>query len=233
LKYYHLFFPRRGQLAPIFKLKKPLLGFKKFYNKMVYDVGIVVLAKGLEKSGEGKWQSDLDARLNLAAAVARYNRYRSLGYHPFLVLTGGQIDKSQPILSEIMRVEAIDKGVLMQDIFAEKKSVDTTENAQFSKPLISANLSREGRLEVITNFYHLKRSRDCFKIHGMSPLMISSESELIAYYPEQIKNYLGSERIKERARINKLYNLALTLVGEKPFRWYAHRLIEKNGWRNP
>jgi len=196
-----------------------------------YNVGIVVLTKGVERKRD-KWRSNLDARLNIAAAARRYQRYKDLGYKPFLILSGGQIDKNQPVLSKIMRKEALEYGVDDNDIELEDRSIDTSENAEYSLPFTKM-ISPDGKLEVVTNLYHLERSRTCFKIHGMDPTMVSSESELLSAYPKDIKAYLASNHVKERFRTHKMYHLVLKLFGEKPFRWYAHQLVDKKGGRKP
>ncbi len=198
---------------------------------MKYNIGIVVLTKGLKKDDRG-WHSELDATLNLIAAIRRYKRYKRDGLNSFLVLSGGRIDSSQPILSEVMYQETV-SSIPEEDIFLENKSIDTSENAEFSKPIITENLMSEGKLEVITNHYHLKRSKACFEIYGLSPTMVSSESELISLYPEQIKDYLQTQRIKEKYKLNTLYYFALKLVGPRLFRWHLHRTIKKKGRREP
>jgi len=198
---------------------------------MTYNIGIVVLTKGLKKNSE--WHSDLDARLNLATAVIRYNRYKKQGCEPFLILSGGQIDKRQPTLSSVMQQEARDYGIPKQDIFLEEDSIDTTENAEFSKPIIEKNLGKAGILEVITNHFHSERSKTCFNIYGLNPIMISSESELMWGYANQIGQYLQSQRIRRLYKRNRRFHSALKLLGPKPFRWYLHRIIERKGWREP
>ena len=200
---------------------------------MKYNIGIVVLAKGIEQEN-GKWHSNLDARVTLAAAVMRYNRYQREGFKPFLVLAGGKIDLTAPSLAEVLYKEAIGFGIPKENIFTENKSIDTTENAEFSKPIINENLSLDGRLGVITNHYHLKRAQTCFKIQDLNPLMVSSESELlIPRYSEQIKDYLKTKRIKDFYKKNRRWNIILKLFGPKPFRWYLHRKIKKEGKREP
>jgi len=200
---------------------------------MKYNIGIVVLAKGIE-SQNGKWHSNLDAQINLAAAIMRYKRYQREGLKPFLVLSGGKIDLTAPSLAEVMYKEAVGFGIPAKDIFTEDKSIDTTENAEFSKPIINENLSVDGRLEVITNHYHLKRAQTCFKIQDLNPLMASSESELlIPRYSRQVRNYLNTKRIKDFYKKNRRWHVVLKLLGAKPFRWYLHRKIKKEGKREP
>jgi uncharacterized SAM-binding protein YcdF (DUF218 family) len=59
-------------------------------------------------------------------------------------------------------------GIPEQDLILEKKSVNTRENALFTKQLLDRTHTK-GSLLLISSAFHLRRARLCFKKVGLNP----------------------------------------------------------------
>lgn len=78
------------------------------------------------------------------------------GWAPKLVFSGAAYDKTGPSNAEVMRQQAVEQGVPVEDIWIEPKSETTRENADLTAEILS-ELKVESAI-VVTSSYHQKRT---------------------------------------------------------------------------
>ncbi len=100
-------------------------------------------------SGQGHLSSHAANRLLTAAQL--YNKYKL----PILV-SGGKVLASTGTEAEIARLILLDLGIPDTDIIVESQSLNTTQNAQFSKKIMEQhNMSHP---ILVTSAFHMPRS---------------------------------------------------------------------------
>lgn len=78
------------------------------------------------------------------------------GWAPKLVFSGAALDKTGPSNAEVMRKQAVNQGVPVEDIWIEPKSETTRENADLTAEVLN-ELEVKSAI-VVTSSYHQKRT---------------------------------------------------------------------------
>lgn len=89
-------------------------------------------------------------------AVALYHE----GYAPVLLMSGGPSEANIP-LAELMRAQALKEGVPEKNILLETRSLDTGEDALFTKEIILKKGFRS--ILLVTSPYHSRRALMIFR----------------------------------------------------------------------
>lgn len=91
----------------------------------------------------------------LAARIDRGIELLNRNPHARLIMSGGQGPGEDIPESEAMTVYALDKGVDIEKIILEEKSVSTEENLRFSRELM---IKENPRIIIVTTAYHVFRA---------------------------------------------------------------------------
>lgn len=201
---------------------------------------LVVLASGMDfhpartnKDGspnERYWRPDLEAHIRLAAAA---KLRKNLPEDTRVIFSGGHtLGRETPSLAEVLKREAIHKyGFPEEEIELEESSLDTTENAEYSMQLVS---NPDSVIHMVTNKFHMWRAYFSFKRHKESkfpdnsgyPVVVPKSAERILFdhqnYKKFVKSWIGSDYQKSRARMDKVFHLATSFLGEKVMRKVTH-----------
>jgi len=204
---------------------------------------IIVLTTASERtSGQGdgakglKYRPDLDARLRIAGAVELYKQESARGNDVYFIFSGGVTDKEMPALSSVMKDYFLHKyhnrlNIGSDRILEEDRSVDTTENAEFTKKVIEENKFED--YVVVANSYQRARAGDCFVLNGLERKTTSGE-DLLSVKDERAKRLV--RRFKMSSKSLKLYALNVILrgvlkVSPNLVRDYIHYKVDKKGRR--
>ena len=136
-------------------------------NKLDGDV-VVVLGSGAtlsspDLSGSGNLSGSAANRL---LAAARINKKTGLP----IIFTGGQVFKTSGNEAEIAKRQLLDLGLSENAVIMENKSLNTTENANFTKVLLTKyNYTKP---ILLTSAFHMYRSVINFNNAGIKNLEI-------------------------------------------------------------
>lgn len=136
-------------------------------NKLVGDV-IVVLGGGAtlnspDFSGDGNLSGSAANRLLTAA---RINKKTGLP----IIFSGGQVFKTTGNEAEIAKRQLLDLGISGNDVITENKSLNTTENATFTKVLLTKY--KYTKPILLTSAFHMYRAVINFNNSGVKGLEI-------------------------------------------------------------
>lgn len=205
-----------------------------------YDKAIIVLTGELRRvefsDGDSKIKSDFAPHMREAAAALQYNKFRTDGFRPVIIASGGKMygnKESDPVLSEIMKMELIKKyGISGDDILTEPYSIDTSQNARFCSEILKTlgflDL-RDKSSCLITSQFHLERSSLLFEKYfdkkielmdaeGILVQMVkkNSNDESRLPYKKVIEKYLNSEANLNSVQMDeKLRMITKVPAGEK------------------
>ena len=153
--------------TPIFQLfaswwEIPLTDIRTM--KKTYDVGIVL-------GGYSDDSVEPDDRLHLISSSTRLITTIELykkGIIKKILLTGGTFTMEDGKLSEADQASnlLLTLGIPKEDILIERGSLNTYQNAQFSKEIIEKE-NPNATAVLITSAWHMRRSRACFKKAGL------------------------------------------------------------------
>jgi len=132
---------------------------------------IVVLGGGLEADGSlGKGTHE---RLNYAVHLLK------LGFGEYLILSGG--DKAGgKIEAEVMYEVALNEGIPPEVLIKEPYSLNTYENALYTKKILSYD--NERKIILVTSPYHMQRATLCFEKQGIEVISAPvKNSEIYTY----------------------------------------------------
>ncbi len=87
-----------------------------------------------------------------------------------IIISGGDISlyPDKKIISENDKAKEflIQNGVLKEDIYQEKKSINTYENAVYTAKILKTKFKKPSII-LISSSFHLKRAEGCFKKQGL------------------------------------------------------------------
>lgn len=136
-------------------------------EKKSYDAGIIL---GAAVWGGNRPSPVLRERINKG-----YELYKN-GIVGYLVLTGGG-SPGEMTEAEVAKNELLKKGIDGKNVFAENQSNSTLEQVSF----ISKNLYRKNNwteIVLITDNFHLLRSKQMCKFFGMNASTVASDTPL-------------------------------------------------------
>ena len=136
---------------------------EKKQSRTVGEVN-VLLVLGAQVRPDGSLSKSLRARLDEAL---RYSETQSIDRW---IVSGGRGHDEPLAEADAMAHYLIERGVPDERIIRERESTSTLENMEKSAPLVPP----DARLGVVTNDFHLARSRYYAKRVGLSPLMIGA-----------------------------------------------------------
>jgi uncharacterized SAM-binding protein YcdF (DUF218 family) len=150
---------------------------------------LIILGAGL--NGE---EPSLTLQERLHKGVEYLNKYTETK----VIVSGGQGRGERITEAEAMKRFLIDKGIDKERIIKEDKSTSTMENFVFSKKLIIAyGGSEKSAIAIITNDFHIMRSKMLARRNGIKPYAISCRTPLsvlpncyIREYFAVVKSYL-------------------------------------------
>lgn len=154
-------------LAPIFQLfnwlhEVPLTDIRTIKKK--YDIGIVLggyVDRGVRPQDRMHFTS---SNTRLMTSIELYHK----GIIKKLLLSGGAFGATKE-QSEAYKVYhfLLTLGIPKEHIIVEYASLNTRENADFSKKLIDKDYSNASLL-LITSAWHMRRAKGCFKKVGLT-----------------------------------------------------------------
>lgn len=90
---------------------------------------------------------------------------------PRILFVGAAMDKTGPSNAKVMEAEAIERGIPQEDIFTEERSINTYENAKFSKEILDQIGAK--KIILVTSPYHQRRAFETFKnVYGVEEIEI-------------------------------------------------------------
>ncbi len=134
-----------------------------------YDVGIV-LTGGIINENKSRnnaiFLGDQGDRIWQTLCLYRNKKIDKI------IISGGDIsiypDKKIIYENDKAKEFLLQNGVLKEDIYQEKKSINTNENAVFTTKLLKTKYNNPSII-LISSAFHLKRAEACFKKHGLKP----------------------------------------------------------------
>ena len=157
-------------LAPIFQIfawmwEVPLTDIQKMETQ--YDIGIVLGGysdDGIEPNDRLHFNT---SGTRLTTAIELYKK----GIIKNILLTGGTFSLSDSIQSEAEKAYLFLQtlGIPDSNIIIERGSLDTHQNATFTKKLIDKDY-KDASMLLITSAWHMRRSRACFKKAGFDDI---------------------------------------------------------------
>lgn len=144
---------------------------------------IVVLGAGLIGS---KVTPLLAARIERGIELLHYNP------NAVLIMSGGQGSGEDIPESKAMAAYAVDKGMDMEKIIVEQKSVSTQENLRFSKELMS---KPEPKIVIVTTAYHVFRALLLAKQEGIRCAGFGAKTKWYFTLNAFIREFVGYLRL--------------------------------------
>ncbi len=197
---------------------------------------IVVLTNGMRKAPNlrTEWKPDIAAHMRILAATHLY--YACKDSKPYILIAGGKINGSaNPSLASVLGDVAVTKyGIPAEDVLLEGRSVDTGENAEFSRDILREK-GLGNRITLVTSRYHLPRAITSFEHYGVHVNHAVAAEDVIRIishrHKQLVKNYNKDCGLwKTYARNFALY-VALEVLGPEYLRRHAHLELEKKGER--
>jgi uncharacterized SAM-binding protein YcdF (DUF218 family) len=133
-----------------------------------YDVGIV-LTGGIINENKSRanaiFLGDQGDRIWQTLCLYRNKKVSKI------IISGGDIsiypDKKIIYENDKAKEFLLQNGVLIEDIYQEKKSINTYENALFTTKLLKTKFNKP-TIILISSAFHLKRAEGCFKKQGLN-----------------------------------------------------------------
>lgn len=188
--------------------------------KQFYEAA-VVLSCGFNP--EKPDELDLDSKLRTLAGGILATQ----GKIGKLILSGGPIQAGSPPIAEAMKSYLLEKFPELEnfDVSLDLEAMDTEENASYSADLLRAQGKRSAIL--ITNKYHLARSKDAFARAGIKTDTLSAE-ELVksrsSHHELLVRRYIKSPKYFKSSAIDIiLRQIAKTESGRQMLNNLAHQ----------
>lgn len=86
-----------------------------------------------------------------------------------IIVSGGRVSEDMPYEAEVMKGKLVELGVNEKDIFVDRESKDTVENAKFTKRIIESSRLNDSVI-LITSAYHMTRSVLLFEKAGIKEI---------------------------------------------------------------
>lgn len=144
-------------------------------EELRFAEAIVVLGGGLGSDGNPKI-STLE-RIDYGVFLFK------VGFGDYLILSGG-VKANGQVEAEVMYKIALDKGISPEKLLKEGRSLNTYENALYTKELLS-QYNIKGKVILVTSPYHMKRAIFCFRKQGVEVLaapVVNSEIYTYGFY---------------------------------------------------
>lgn len=219
-----------------------------------FDEAIVVLQGGIVKGPYGGAKISKLPRMRQFAAIASYYDALDQGKSPVIILSGGaSINVEDGVCSEtfLMKKHMVETyGIEPWRIIEEDRSIDTATNAECSAEILEIlGFLENGRVKLITNAFHLDRSKMLFDRYYKGDITpVAAESVLIARgeksrlpgdafdygYGEYAKLFLDTEENKRLERKDRLLKaIYSSVIGTKLVSSWAIMTREKIGDYSP
>lgn len=200
--------------------------------------GIIVLTNGMRRAPllRTGWKPDLAAHMRIAGAAKLYHEAHERTICPYVIIAGGRINGTDnPALSHVLGDVAINAyHIDAEDVFLEDKSIDTTENAEFSMDLIRRN-GLGNSISLITSGYHLPRSKSAFKRYGanITEAFVAEDliSDISSRHERLVRAYEKDPDLRKIRMRNRVLHAAFLTAGPSFLRWLARRELNKKGER--
>ncbi|WP_395946535.1 YdcF family protein [Caedibacter taeniospiralis] len=184
-----------------------LSGLEK-YKQVTKDVidshgAVILLGAGLEKGSS--IQPTLLAYSRILEAYRIYSVAKKNGIHYKIIVTGGDVRKYGISEAEVYSRTLEEMGVDKSDLLLEKSSLNTYQNAEYTKEIIK-NLPYNEYL-LVTSSIHMKRSLlyfEHFKIN-VTPAISDNPQPIMSWVPSSYNLTLLSLAIHEYQSILRLY----------------------------
>ena len=191
--------------------------------KGVYDEAIVILGRGISSGYEGTGKTPWIGRLReIAGVITFYDSIRD-GKSPVIIITGGLEDNNlegPTTEASIMKEELLKYEIPEDTIIMDEEAYETSTNAEnVSKILDTLGFLEKGKVKLITNKFHLKRSDLLFKKYFSGEIEPTSAEKVIIEFDEEEEKYkLPGDKIKKPYRefskrfLNSFLNAKLTVT---------------------
>lgn len=126
---------------------------------------IILLGAGTVRSGAGAIEPSLFANGRILRAAELYRSCKATGADCKLEVSGGDAMKLQQAEADVYAVTLDRLGVPRADLILEARSMNTFQNAQFSKPLLVAYGA--DKVVLVSSAAHLKRALLYFAHFGI------------------------------------------------------------------
>ncbi len=189
-----------------------LLGFQAAKHTPAFDKDyIIILGCSIDKNGG--LLPLLKGRVNRAMRFA-WQQEIATGKPLKYVPSGGQ--GSNEVMSEgsAMELYLLSKGAERDEVFPEKKSVNTYENFRFSKEIIDG-LKPDAKIAFATTNYHILRSGILARCAGVNAEGIAGDTKWYFWPNGFIREFFAILTLEKRAHISTAAGLLLlsSLVG--------------------
>ena len=124
----------------------------------------------------------------LAARIERGIRLLSDNSNAVLIMSGGQGAGEDIPESEAMAFYAMEKGVDIEKIIMERKSVSTEENLQFSRELMT---KQNPKIILVTTAYHLFRALILARQQGIKCVGFGAKTKWYFTLNALIREFMG------------------------------------------
>jgi len=124
-----------------------------------YDVGIVLgpfIYRKEDKPNEELIKYKAIDRLSQAVELYKKGKFKKM------LLSGGDTEM------EVTRTFLLKEGIPAEDLLFEDQSLNTYENALFSKQVLDKEKYSSKRILLITSAYQMRRAKKCFDAVGLS-----------------------------------------------------------------
>jgi len=128
---------------------------------------IILLGAGTVRSGAGAVEPSLYANGRILRAAELYRSCKATGADCKVEVSGGDAAKLKQAEADVYAISLDRLGIPRADLILEAQSMNTFQNAQFSKPLLMAY--HADKVVLVSSAVHLKRALlyfAHFAIHG-------------------------------------------------------------------
>jgi uncharacterized SAM-binding protein YcdF (DUF218 family) len=161
-----LFFAGCGPLTGLL-LSNLQAGFPPDVSAWGHRNAIILLGAGTVRSGAGAIEPSLYANGRILRAAELYRACKATGADCKVEVSGGDAMKLKQAEADVYAISLDRLGVPRADLILEAQSMNTFQNAQFTKPLLMAYGA--DRVVLVSSGVHLKRAMlyfAHFAIHG-------------------------------------------------------------------
>lgn len=171
---------------------------------------IVVLGLGVSESSPS-FQLPAESLKNLL-----YGMYLSAKYHVPLVFSGKgtkELSESEACKNTIKKISSIHKNnsLLPNGIYFENKSLNTYENAKYTKKILSDISVNKKDIILVTSYWHMKRAKKAFDEFNIktipmpteySAILKNKQYNFLSFLPTM--EYLASSHTKIKEFLGKI-----------------------------
>lgn len=180
-----------------------------YYPKQkTYDY-IIILGAGLIKD---KITPLLKSRIDLG--IKEYNRIKSNGKTPKIIVSGGQGNDEKISEGEAMGKYLLEQNIPQEDIIVENKSLNTYQNLLYSKQLM---LDQNASNLIITNKFHLFRALLLSKKLKMDSDGAGSKTKLYFSLNALIREFVGVIVLHKKLHITIIVFVTMVILFNKMF----------------